>query len=201
MKRDEFFEAISWLTAAIGKSLVDGDSEQAAAERKVRMSVYYECLGDLPIEAFRVACKRCAMERKYQSFPPIAELRELAAFTLQGVAKPMGWGEAWAIARRACGNCDIESEGSVKRVFAEVPSLVQKAVEMFGFMALHNLPDNAIETARAQFRGIWEQLVERERMLLLPTALKKEIAAIGETERAALPLPVKALTEKIGAAS
>ena len=203
MKRDEFAEAIAWLTTAIGKSLVDGESDQARAERKVRMNVYYECLGDLPIEAFRVACKRCAIERKYQSFPPIAELRELTVFAMQGAIKPMAWAEAWSIAHRACSRCDVNIPGSVEAAFADVPPLVRHAVKAFGFKALYNLPNNAVETARAQFRGVYEQLQEREqRTYLLPASLKKEIAAAGEAQKLAeLPTPMKAVIDRIGKAS
>jgi hypothetical protein len=181
MTKREFAGAIAWLSGAIGKQLADNE-----AERQARLEIYFECLGDLPLDAFRVACKRCAMERKYQSFPPIAELRELATETKRGEVQPMTGAEAFGIALNACGNCDNEVDGSIARAFTDVPPAVQAAIKQFGFMTLYNLPNNAIEIARAQFTKLYDAVAERERKTgLLPPGLVDEIGRIGQ--RRALP--------------
>jgi hypothetical protein len=112
---------------------------------------------DLPLSALS---KRCYLER-------LRIIRViLPGVRGEGAIKPS---KAFAIARRACaierkacGNCEIEVEGSFERAFAGVRPLVRKAVEKFGFQALYNLPKNAIDTARAKFVGIYKELVELE---------------------------------------
>ncbi len=176
MTKPEFASVITWISVAIGKPIAD-----APEERNARMDVYFECLGDLPLPAFQIAAKRCAIERKYQSFPPIAELRELATETKKGQVKELGGGEAFGMALRAAGRCDVDVPESVVAAFADLPANVNEAVRQFGFMALYNMPSSQVETARAQFTKIFESIVERERKTgILPAPVQAEIQAIGE---------------------
>lgn len=191
MTKVEFAGAMAWLVAAIGRQIADAENE-----RQARLEVYFECLGDLPLDAFRIACKRCAMERKYQSFPPIAELRELATETKRGEVQPMTGAEAFGLALEAIGRCDVDAPGTMYHYHALAPA-VRAAVKKFGFMGLYNLPDNAIETARAQFTKLYDAIAERERLTgLLPSGMQKEIENIGE--RAKLPPAIENARLMIG---
>lgn len=202
MDRNEFSNVITWLEVAIGRTIVDDRADdQAGTNRKARMKVYYECLGDLPAAAFSIAAKRCAMERKYQSFPPIAELREFATETVHGQVKELTGPEAWGIAMRVIGKFDVAySDAHKAKILAEMPPIVHAAVSAFGFMAIYNLPSDAIETARAQFTKIFDNIAERERKTgLLPAPLHEQIKAIG-SERV-LQAPVASALAKIGSES
>lgn len=161
---------------------------------------YFELLADLPVDAFLVACKRALIESQYPTIPPIGVLRRLAVSAMQGHVVERTADEAWAIAMKAMARCDIEINGSVDRAFADCPPLVWKAVELFGFMAMYNLPDGAIETARAQFRRVYDGLVANEEALrLLPSSVKDAIALIGRKQKVpALPAPVAAIAGAIG---
>jgi hypothetical protein len=176
MKLNEFAEVITWLSVAIGRPIADD-----ATQHEARMDVYFEMLGDLPLAAFKVAARRCAAERKYQSFPSIAELREMALETTKGTTKELTGAEAFGIALKACNNTDVDVDGSRERAFAKVPPNVKAALDVFGFRAMYNLPSGAIETARAQFTKIFEAIQEREKKTqILPAAVQKQIKEIGQ---------------------
>lgn len=193
MNATEFATEISWLETAIGKPLAEGQREHDA-----RQTVYFECLGDLSISAFRVAVRRCALERKYQSFPSIAELREFALDSQEGTVKRLSGSDAWGIAMRAVDKCDVDVEGSRERAFLNVPPIVELAVIQFGFMSLYNMPNNAVENARAQFCKLFDSLADTQRKTgLLPAPLRREIAAIAndDVERVAGKLALKFQSE------
>src|SRR5262249_46056005 len=100
MTKQEFVEAMAYLSAAIGKPL--------AMETAV---VYFGLLGDLPADHFKLAVKRVALEHKWANFPTVAELREAAALTVQGKVSELSPPEAWGLAWRAAGRIDLEVEG------------------------------------------------------------------------------------------
>lgn len=182
MSNLEFGDVVSWLEIAFGKPLAD--SKEA---RDKRANVYFEMLGKYPVDAFRVAARRIVRERKYQSFPSVAELQEFIIETLHGEIMELTAQEAFNVGMKACGQCDIESYGSVDRAFANIPEKVKRAVWAFGFMALYNLPSSAMETARAQFIKLYEALEERDhRDDLYPQSLKDEIKRIGRNQHAQL---------------
>lgn len=185
--KNDFVKIMAYITAGTQKSLsVEG------------INVYFDLLGDLPLEALSIAAKRAVLEHKYATFPSVAMLREFATDAKNGEVKSMTGMEAWGIAVKACGNCDIEVPGSVDRAFAKVPPMVTQAVNLFGFMAIYNLPSSAIETARAQFIKTFDSIASREQKTsLLPESIRQQLAAIGaKEERKTLPF---ANTQAIGA--
>lgn len=182
----EFKVCMAVLVGAAGKPMPDP-----------QLKVYFELLSDLPVEALFVACKRAVIENAYPNIPPIGTIRRMAVSAMHGQCVELTAGEAWSIALRACGNCDVEVEGSVERAFAKIPPLVWRAVEAFGFRALYDIPGNSLETARAQFMRIYESLLtNEERLCLLPASIREEIALLGKRhEQITLSAPVaKALT-------
>ena len=189
MSKVEFADVMTWISVAIGKPIAD-DARQLSA----RMDVYFECLGDLPLQALQVAARRCAIERKYQSFPPIAELREMAVETQQGAVKVMTGEEAFAIALRTVDGIDVECKDRTEATMAKLDPTIRAAIYAFGFDQLYTLRNEAIGTARAQFVKCFNAIAERERKTgILPAAVQKQIVAISRIEEAkALPV-VKAL--------
>lgn len=160
---------MAYAEAAVGKPFAADSAE-----------VYFDLLGDLPVETLRVAVKRVVLEHKWATFPSVAEFRRAAAECARGDIPSAG--EAWMMATRACLSCDVDSPGSVERTFAKVPPIVHEAVNRFGFRALYN-PGENLEVMRAQFTRIYEEIVAFEnRQALLPASLRREIAKISDPQ-------------------
>ena len=191
MTRAEFLTVMAWLSAAIGKPICDSAGPSAESERKARMDVYFECLGDLPLPVFQLAAKRVALNHRWATFPNVAELREAAARSMLGQVQPMSGGEAWQLAWQAVCKIDLEVEGSCERHTRGLPALVVEAMRAFGISALIAAEPNF---ARPQFIKIFDALVERDaRRALLPASVRAAIVAIGQ------PAPeIKAIAERIG---
>src|SRR5262249_5871634 len=121
MTRPEFLAVIGYVAAGIGKAL--------PAES---LEVYFDCLGDLPLDVLKLAAKRVVLEHRWATFPTVAELRAAAAETMQGQVAELSPAEAWAIAWRVVGSTDPEVEGSFQRASKGVPPLVVEAIRAFG---------------------------------------------------------------------
>lgn len=193
MTKGEFAEVIGFLELAIGKPI---HPDRSLALERTRL--YYGLLKDLPLPALRLAAERLVAERKWASFPQVAELRDLAVDSARGEVQQLSATEAWAIANRAVGRCDLDIPGSVERAFAGVPPLVKLAVDQFGFHALYN-PGGNLEAARAQFLRVYDALADRERRtLLLPASVRGALAAVKSPKAGALPPQAAAKIARIG---
>jgi hypothetical protein len=167
----DFAKVLGYISAAIGKPL----SADA-------VEVYFDCLGDLSLDALQAGAKRVVCEHKWATFPTVAELREAAVASSQGEITALSPGEAWHLAWLAAGRIDPEIPGSFERHTKELPPLVVKAVLTFGVPALC-YGTEPVGVVRGQFMKIFEQLAAREhRAALLPSALKSEIERIGQRQ-------------------
>lgn len=193
MTRKEFAATMAYLAAACGKSLPDAS-----------MEVYYDLLGDLPVEALKTAAKRVSLEHKWATFPSVAELREAASETMRGQVKDISPAEAWEIAWDLASNYDPDSRGEYvvngrryesrwECLTQDIPPVVMKAIRSFGIMALI-YGKEPVGVLRGQFMKTFEQIAAgQKRAALLPAALRQEIENHG---RASIPAPVReALTD------
>ncbi len=172
MTDNEFAEVLAYIGAAIQKPL----SQES-------VSVYWDLLGDIPIDALRVAAKRVVLQHKWATFPSVAELREAAAETMQGRVKDLSAAEAWKYAWRGAGRIDPEVQGSIERACKTLPPLVVEAMQTFGIHALC-CGKEPVGVVRSQFMKIYEQLQARtQRERLLPQAVKEQVAALGAEAR------------------
>lgn len=167
MDRVEFGKVMAYITAAIGKPL--------PVESLV---VYYDLLGDLPLEVLQTAAKRVCLEHKWANFPSVAEIREAAAETMHGAVKEMSpaevWDRAWSLVR----DIDLEIPHTLE-CLKNQPPIVQESIKVFGLPALV-YGKEPVGVIRGQFIKIVEQLQARDRRkALLPESLKQSIAAIG----------------------
>ncbi len=186
MTKAQMLPVMAYIATAIGKPFPADAAE-----------VYFDLLGDLPLNVLQVAAKRVVLEHKWATFPSVAELREAAAETMRGQVKELSPAEAWKIAWRAASNIDLEVDGQAGRVMAKLPELVVEAMTTFGLPALC-YGKEPVGVIRGQFIKIYEQLQARDRRrALLPDGVKREIKAIGE-QRKALPPKVAAAIAKIG---
>lgn len=184
MTNKEFSEIIGYLEAAIGRPIAEGTGKDADKIRHARMKVYYDLLGDLPVEALRVGVKRVALTWRYPSFPSVAEIREFAFDASRGAVGQISAGEAWAMATKAISKVDVDIPGSVERHTSNLPPIVLEAINAFGFKAMYTIPSRNMEAARAQFRKIFEELQNRDTALgILPANVAEKINSIGEEKK------------------
>ncbi len=168
MNRQEFAAVMAYLSLATKQPFP-----------REAMEVYWDLLGDLPLEVLQIAAKRVALEHPWPSFPSVAELREAAAETMRGKVSEMSAAEAWRLAWQAVGVIDLEVDGSLKRATERLPALVLEAMKVFGIAALVGGKE-PVGVVRAQFTKIFDQLQAREkRLALLPAPLKTAIASLG----------------------
>ncbi len=192
MTKPEFSEVIAYLEAAVGKPIAPTPTEGLH-----RMRVYFDLLGDLPLETLRIAAKRAALAHPWNTFPSVAELRQAASETLQGQVRAISPGEAWGQVCRAIKSIDPEHSGpwmardraGVMRHWSSrvewatdgMPPLVFEAMRLFG---VANLCNANPEYAQRDFVRIYSDLLARESArALLPAALQQQITTIGREER------------------
>lgn len=119
------------------------------------LALYVEALDNLPYPAVRAGIIKCMHTARF--FPTVAEIRD-ASDSLDKHVNHTGLpdaGEAWnEVMRWLQKNCLY----SDKRTPWEHPE-VKLAAERFGITALYELQADQVNTARAQFRKIYEQIV------------------------------------------
>lgn len=172
--RTEFAKVMAFIAAAIQKPLATTHT----------LDVYYDLLGDLPLEALQIAAKRVVIEHRWATFPTVAEIREAAVSALSGQVTQMPSGEAWQIAWQTVGRMDPDIPTTVESAMASLPPLIAKAVRAFGVSAIC-YGREPVTVVRAQFVRIYEQLVQAEqKAALLPDSLKESIRQIGSAQAA-----------------
>lgn len=173
---------MGYIAAGIGKVL---SSES--------LTVYFDCLGDLPVGVLQLACKRVVLEHKWATFPTVAEIREAATKTSHGELTELSPAEAWQLAWRVVANTDPEIDGSFTRATAGVPDLVVRSIRAMGLTALC-YGEEPVGVVRAQFIKVYEQLAARKRTeALMPASVRQAIEGIGK-----LPPEVRGAIAGIG---
>lgn len=173
MTRMEFANSMAFIAAAIQKPLPKESAE-----------VYFELLGDLPLEALQLAAKRVVLEHRWATFPTVAELREAASDILRGQLSSISAAEAWAAAWQAAGRIDLDVAGSADRALAKVPPLVQAAMKAYGIPDLCHGKE-PVTVVRSQFMKMFDQLAAKAtRQALLPASMQEAITARSQ------PLPL-----------
>lgn len=194
----QFAEVIGKISAGCGKSL--------SAESQL---VYFDCLGDLDYEVFKLAAKRVLLSHPWATFPSIAELREAAALTARGEVVELSPAKAWELAWQRIGGVDLEIRGPYHangKVYADqlaaaldgLPDVLVKAIRAFGIPSLA-YGDDPPGVKRGQFMKVYEQIADdSKREAIMPADTRKAIEAIGE--RKELPAPVRLALAGIGKA-
>lgn len=117
--------------------------------------LYVEALSDLPYPAVRAGIIKCMHTAHF--FPTVAEIRESSDSLIKHVDHSglPDAGEAWnEVMRWLQKNC-LYSDKRTPWEHEEV----RLAAERFGITALYELQTDQVNTARAQFRRIYEQIV------------------------------------------
>ena len=177
MNKIEFAKGALYLEEAFDCSI---NARQPGDEpyRKRRMDIYFDALSDIPNSAWELACKRCVMERKYTSFPPVAELRELAIECVQGVVQEMTGIEAFGLAMSVINKIDTEVDGWHEKLL-RLPKAVQAAIRAVGFRSIYNIPSANREAARAQFARAYDAIKAREKRERLCTdKMRKQLEGV-----------------------
>lgn len=185
MTNVEFAEVIAYIASGTGKAL--------AVESQV---VYWDLLGDLPVDIFWTAARRVLVEHKWASFPSVAELRHAAVESAQGITSELSTAKAWELAWKAVGGIDLDVDGSKERAFSKLPKLVAEAISAMGLAAMIGNKKEPVSVLRAQFRDIYEQiLAATRRKALFPPAVH---AALEGTRQSLTGPKAKAIADKTG---
>ena len=175
----EFVKVMACVSAATDKPL-SADAAQ----------VYFDLLGDLPLEVLQTAAKRVLLEHKWATFPSIAEFRQAAVETIDGEVAELSPAEAWQLAWDAAGKIDLEMKSIYRAAgkdwptqaayeLSKVPGVVVEAMKAYGLPALV-YGEEPVGVVRSQFIKIFEQLQHHHRRLsLMPKSLQDSIARLG----------------------
>lgn len=134
------------------------------------IKIWYQMLRDLEYRTANVAIQKYMMTNKFP--PTIADIRELST-TVQHGELP-DWGEGWEQVLQA-----IRKYGSYRpqEAMDSMDELTRQCVERLGFKNIC-MSEN-INTDRANFRMIYEQLASRkQKEAVMPVGLLQEVERI-----------------------
>lgn len=129
---------------------------QSKADNETIM-FYVMALDDLSLAEVKAALVKLSRTAKF--FPTVAEIYEAAESvknTAQGSAE-LDAGQAWEEAMRLVKTCHMYKPWTFS-----TPE-VEQAVKQFGKMELIGLEESAMNTARAQFRNIYNGIISRKK--------------------------------------
>jgi len=132
------------------------------------MDLWFKQLQDIPYKLAELTLNKWVATNKWP--PTIADIREQALGITQGTAKE--WGEAWREVLNA-----VHCYGSYQQLEAmeSLDELTRQAVKRVGYMSIC-MSEN-IATERANFRMVYEQLLQRQKQdAQLPQNIKALIA-------------------------
>lgn len=169
MERVEFAKIMVVLGAGVGKEPTSHQIE-----------VYFDLLGDLPVDALRFAAKQALLESSYPVIPAVGILRRLAVESMTPRALcPM---EAWELVRTAIRHYGYMRE---REGLASLPPTVAKAARAIGWQSICDSENP--ETVRAQFRQAYEPIAtDHARLAALPAQMRDKLDEL-RGDPAALP--------------
>ena len=134
------------------------------------MDLWYQELKDLPYDVAASALRKWTNQEKWP--PSIAEVRAYAGELVNGPAPD--WGEGWQEVQRAIRRYGWSRE---KEAMESLSPSARTAAQRIGWMDI--CCSENIETLRAQFRQVYQVIVEREhRDALIAPAVKEMISGI-----------------------
>lgn len=149
---------------------------------EIKVEVWHSMLGDLDYEVVQIAIKKCILESQFA--PSVSEVRKTATVLMN--PHHLSAAEAWEQVNQA-----IDRYGYYNQALAikSMPPLAARVVRAIGFSRLCLSENLSVE--RGQFFRLYDQLSQQEQSeLLLPDALKEQIAQIGmprQAEKIKLP--------------
>lgn len=164
MTREEFAAIGAYLASAVGKTMPRDQAE-----------VYFDLLQEFHPATVQEAARRAVAENEFPTIPPVGVLRGLAL----RLARPdqLGWGEAWGLVMKAVRRFGHDRE---RDALAALPAAAAHAASCMGWESLCNTNPGDCNTARSQFRDIYNPIAERiEREAALPAPLRKIAEVVG----------------------
>lgn len=153
------------------------------------VDLWYQELKDLPYDVAASALRKWTNQEKWP--PSIAEIRAYAGELVNG--PPADWGEGWQEIQRAIRRYGWSRE---KEAMDSLSPSARTAAQRIGWMDI--CCSENVETLRAQFRQVFQVIVERDArdQLIAPdvrnliadiTGSMKQIGGHNETGHTALP--------------
>jgi hypothetical protein len=187
LTKTEFVKVMLYISSGIQKPISDATLE-----------VYWDLLGDLPLEALQTAARRVMLAHPWSMFLSIAELREAAITTLRGNIRELTAGEAWAVAWKVVSNTDPEVEGSFDRACQRYKAsrIVVDTILRMGLVALCG-SSSPVDVIRGQFTRAFDGIAAAEKAAaLLPEKVKSSVREIGSSHDNLVRQLVPAIGEK-----
>lgn len=157
MTREEFAAVGAYLASAVGRPMPRDQAE-----------VYYDLLRDLRVQTVQEAARRAVAANQFPTVPPVGVIRGLAL----EIARPPqpGWGEAWGLVMKAVRRFGHDRE---RDALAALPAAVAHAASCMGWESLCATNPQDCNTARSQFRDIYNPIAERvEHEAALPAPVR-----------------------------
>lgn len=171
MTRDEFIN----LTKAI-KTFYPRDNMLPNMEA---MELWYRELSDIPYAIAEAALRKYVSTNKFS--PTIADIREMAA-TVSNGDKPL-WSDGWEQVQtniRKYGMCTYDPD-KLEECMNSFDPLTKKVVDRLGWKNLCQSKESDVMADRANFRMIFEQIVDRDHKSdQLSIGLKQLISGLQE---------------------
>lgn len=118
------------------------------------VKIWFSLLKDIPYDVLNVAIQKYILTAIYP--PTIAELRRLSSEIVQG--QQPDWGESWEQVQKAVRRYGMYRQ---EEAMKSMDDITRKCAERIGFRNIC-LSEN-VSVERANFRMIYENLVEREK--------------------------------------
>ena len=139
------------------------------------MALWFRQLEDIPFNVAEASLNKWVATNKWS--PSIADLRELATGIQFGELPD--WGEAWQSVQRSIQRYGYYNQ---REALDSLDDLTRRCVERLGFKNL--CMSEKPETDRANFRMIYEQLANRQKMdAQIPASVKVLIEGIKQDQK------------------
>ena len=134
-------------------------------------SLWFSQLEDIPYDVAETGLEKWVATHKWS--PSVADIREMAADVI--APEIPDWGQAWGEVLKAI---SLYGHDRGKEAMEYLPKLAAETVDRMGWYNLCVSENISVE--RANFRQIYESLVEKEKeQAKLPPALKEKIKMLG----------------------
>lgn len=123
--------------------------------QNMRISLYSEVLSDIPLPMLQKVCRKMLIEQR--NIPAVADIIAAGRSLVGEVTgeRVKAFAEAWEEVQRNVKDCFVYAKPEWSTLE------IALAVQSFGYKELCELPADQMQTARAQFRRIYEDVCAR----------------------------------------
>lgn len=136
-----------------------------------QVELWYELLGDLPLNSLQAAIKRALLENEYPVIPPVGRIRRLASEHASGI--PIDAEQAFARVREAISQFGWPDPGKAAEFLG--PAIWSVVQGVGGWQRICDSPPDQRQALFSQFRDGWQRAAARQqRDNLLPEDVRPQ---------------------------